>query len=333
MGHQARVLHSHQGWSIDDSHPSYHILNSSSALKHLMNALPSGETENGIKRSWIRDVEAYVQAHASDIMQSAVFRRAPIAVVQRVLSLPTFNISEDEVLEYVIQYAVESANVLTDAPNIWTCEEKEAVLPILSQLLPFLRVFSLSTQKFLQVVEPLGILGMPELVDKYRFDALARQLCSGRVRNPEGHTFATIRRCYKEPERRQEILESKLRGLVNMSESAHPYYLGEDEILEEVRAAPWAPRLLVEFDRRSCIGPGAKLTFYGDPDATEVLGSWEDMWTKDRRSVKTWIVHGHRFFVGFRSSLTAEAAWGWKLIAAPIFAPQDFEPGCTGLPI
>lgn len=325
MGDREVDFNAHQGWCIDSSHPSRPILNLDTIFEHLSNLYPSHEAESNAKKSWIRDVETFVQAHIEEIIASKQFIRAPISALQRILSLPCLKTTEDYILERVLQYAADAANVLADSPSFWTEDEREVVLPVLLQLFPYIRIFSLSTDEFLHTVEPMKILDVPELIQKYKFDALARQISSESSRNIKGHTIASIKQCYKDPRMRQEILLQRLRGSIAISESAHPYYEGEDEILEEVSVAPWTPRILVEIDRRSSIGIGAQLTFYRDPDAKDVIGTWHEMWPKGRHGVKSFVVSGHRLFVGFRSCFFEETKWGWKLLVTPLFQSQDFE--------
>lgn len=325
MGDRDVDFNAHQGWCIDSSHPSRSILNIDTIFEHLSNLYPSHDAESNAKRSWIRDVETFVQVHIEEILASKHFIRAPISAVQRILSLPCLRTSEDYILERILQYAADAANVLADSPSFWTEDEREVVLPILLQLFPYIRIFSLSTDEFLHTVEPMKILGTQELIQKYKFDALARQISSEGTRNTKGHTFTTVKQCYKDPKMRREILLQRLRGSVEISESAHPYNEGEDEILEEVSVAPWAPRILVEVDRRSSIGIEARLTFYRDPDAKDVIGTWHDMWPKGRRGVKSFVVSGNRLFVGFRSCYCEDTKWGWKLLVSPLFQSQDCD--------
>lgn len=325
MGGRSADFNAHQGWCIDSTHPSQPILNLDTIFEHLSNLYPGHEAESNEKKSWIRDVESFVEAHTEEVLSSKLFIRAPISAVQRILSLPSLSCNEDFVLQRVLQYAADAANVLAESPAFWTEDERELVLPVLLQLFPYIRTFSLSTEEFLHIVEPMKILSTKELIQKYKFDALARQLSTESNRNVEGHTLATIKRCYKEPKMRREIMKQRLRGSIAISESAHPYYEGEDEVLEEVAVVPWTPLVLVEFDRRSCIGIGAQLTFYKDPDAREVIGTWHEMWPKGRHGVKSFVVSGHRLFVGFRSGFFEDTEWGWKLLVTPLFQEQDFD--------
>lgn len=325
MGHRSVDFNAHQGWCVDMTHPSRHILSLETIFDHLSNLYPTHEAESTAKKSWIRDVESFVQVHIEEVLSTKNFIRAPMSAVQRILSLPCNNTTEDFILERVLKYAADAANVLADSPAFWTEDERELVLPVLLQLFPYIRIFSLSTDEFLHTVEPMKILDTQELIQKYKFDALARQLNNEGTRNQEGHSLASIKRCYKEPKVRREILYQRLRGSIALSESAHPYYEGEGEVLEEVAVTPWAPRVLVEFDRRSCIGIGAQLTFYRDPDARDVIGTWHDMWPRGRHGVKSFVVKGHRLFVGFRSCFCEETKWGWKMLVVPLFQPQDFD--------
>lgn len=323
---QPASLHAHQGWAIDTTHPSRSILNLDNIFHHLDNLYPISETESNSKKTWTRDVESFVTAHTKQLLTSPLFIRAPIGAVQRILALPNLSANEDFVLERVLHYAADAANVLSESPAFWTEQERELVLPVLLQLFPYIRMHSLSPEVFLKTVEPMRILDTAELVQKYRFDALGRQLSEERTQVAEGYSLAIIKRCYKHANERRQILQHRLRGTIAISESAHPCTEGEDEqVLEEVAVAPWAPRVLIEFDRRSCIGFGERLVFYKDRDAKEVIGNWHDMWPRGRHGIKSFVVNGNRFYVGFRSCFWDQTTWGWKFIATPLFQTQDFE--------
>lgn len=325
MSHHPEEFKVHQGWSVNSAHPSRDILNVETIFDHLAKLYPSTNEESNAEKAWVADVESFVQAHTEEVLSSPLFVQAPISAVQRILSLPCLSISEDFVLSKVLLYATDAANVLSPSPAFWSAEEREVVLPVLLQLFPFVRTFSLSTKQFVLTVEPMKILSTADLIQKYKFDALARQLGAEGGRNTDTHTLATIRRCYKDRETRHQILQERLRGSVAIAESPHPYLEGEEEVLEEISVEPWAPRMFVEFDRRSEIGIGARLVFYKDPDAREVLGSWHEMWPACRHGVKCFVVDSHRLFVGFSSCFfEPRTAWGWKLFARPLFRSEDF---------
>lgn len=313
-----------QGWTIDGSHPAHSLLNLETVFHHLESLEPI-PTSKPIP-PWHRDIQSFVAAKIFHILSSPLFIRSPIAAVQRILSLPNLNANEDFILHRVLQYAADAANVLSDSPAFWSEDERELVLPVLLQLFPYIRTFSLSPEQFLKLVEPMRILDTNELIQKYKFDALARQLCGEGSRNAQGHTLGTIKRCYKDLDVRRDILKHKLRGSVAISESPHPYSEGmENQVLEEIALAPWTPRILVEFDRRTCIGIGGQLMFYKDREATDVIASWHDMFPRGGHGVKTFVVNGNKFYLGFRSCFFDQTMWGWKLIATPLFQPQDFE--------
>lgn len=324
--HDPPTLRTHQGWAIDTTHPSRSILNLENIFHHLDNLYPVSEADDNPKRTWTRDVESFVMAHTKHLLTSPLFVRAPIGAVQRILALPNLSVTEDFVLKRVLHYAADAANVLSESPAFWTEQERELVLPVLLQLFPYIRTYSLSPEEFQKTVEPMRILDTAELVHKYRFDALGRQLSGEAIRAADGYSLAVIKRCYKDVNERRQILQHRLRGIIAVSESAHPYAEGEDDqVLEEVAVAPWAPCILVEFDRRSCIGLGGRLMFYRDRDAKEVIGSWHDMWPRGRHGIKSFVVNNNKFYVGFRSCFFDQTTWGWKLIATPLFQAQDFD--------
>lgn len=292
---------------------------------HLDKLYPLRGSTKDAKKAWARDVESFVQAHTEDVLSSPLFLRASISAVQHILSLPSLASPEDFVLSRVIQYAVDAAHVQTAAPALWTAEEREIVLPILLQLFPFIRMLSVSTKQFVLSIEPMKILSTEDLIRKYKFDAIARQLGAEGGRNPESYSLGTIKRFYKDVSTRREILEQGLRGSVAVAESAHPYYEGELEVLEEVSVVPWAPRVVVEFDRRTNIGLGGRLAFYKDANGQQLIGTWHGMWPSNRHGVKSFIVDSHKFYVGFSSCFFDDlVSWGWKIFVKPLFRPEDF---------
>lgn len=322
-----------QGWAIDPTHPASSTINLSNIFTHLDTLHPP---HAAYSTTFSRSVHTFVMAHTHAILSSSLFLRAPIGVLQRILSLPNLSVSEDFILSRLLAYAADIANVLSDSPAFWTDTERELMLPILLQLIPYVRFLSISSEQCVKVVEPMRILDKADLIEKYKFDALERQLCGDK--NPgttafgggnslrNAHTFATIRRCYQDPRECEQIFQSKLRGTIAISESSHPYPEGEDDqVLEEVSVSSWAPKMLVEFDRRTSIGIGAQLVFYKDRDARQVISSWHEMWPRGRHGIKTFVVKGHKFYIGFRSSFSEHTKWGWKLIAMPLFHKDDFD--------
>lgn len=323
-----------QGWAIDEWHDLHKYLNVDNALYRLVQ---SGADREGIREDgeeWTlagqirrEHVLSFIAAHTEDVLSSPSFARAPVGVVCAVLSLNNLAVSEDDLLDFVVQYAINCASVLTNAPSLWTEEERAALQPVFRELIPRLRTFSVSTPNFVRIVEPLDVLPVSELIAKYRYDALRVDYAASGQSELE-----MIERCYVRPAERWELFTRRLRTPLYVLESEHPYHVGEDEVLEEVVMPARVRRIRVEFDRRTCIGEGARLSFYKDCDARDVIGDWGKLWLARPRShgIKSWVVEGSRFFVGFKCSVAARAAWGWKFVAIPVFDAAEDDGGDDG---
>ncbi|PXF43464.1 hypothetical protein BWQ96_06757 [Gracilariopsis chorda] len=282
-----------QGWAIDASHGAQSVINANNILDHLR-ALP----ENPPDSQWARDLQSYVQTHTAKILTHPELLREPPRVLKFVLAQNSLTVPEDDILHTVLAYAQERQNAESSAVAQSSDEGENEEL---KDLLPLVRILSLSTEVFVRVLEPLHILSESQLIAKYKHDALTR----------DGEGWNTIH-C------RPDI--HAIRILATVAESTHPYHVGHDEMLQEVRTHPPGTRTLVEFDRRCSIGRGASLTFYGDAEATIVIGRWRDLWRGRGRPVRVWVVEGSRFWVGLRCAFDGISCWGWKLMATPLFS-------------
>lgn len=311
----------HQGWSVDSLHPSRPLFNVNNIVSHVIELLDKSEEPGFL--TWKKDVESFLQANTNKLLVDPVFKDAPITVIQTILKLPALNVSEDELLHYVVQRAQDDNSRRSDLPCYWSAEEREKALPVMKKLLPHIKLLSLSTESFLRIVEPMNIFNTTRLIQKYRYDALQRHLREN-DNNYKSHSFSAICQYYPDPLSRIETL-LELRGNIAITESLHPYDAGETELIEEICVGEWAPRMLIEFDRRTYIGKGAELTFYRDRDAKDIIETWHTAWVDPRNGIKSWAVDGCRIFVGFRSIVDAQPCWGWKLFAVPLFGIQDCE--------
>lgn len=274
-----------QGWAIDASHAAQSVINANNILDHLR-ALPDNPPDS----QWLRDLQSFVQTHTAKILTHPELLHEPPRVLKYVLAQNSLTVPEDDILNTVLAYAQQRHNPQIDAEN-----------QILKELLPLLRILSISTQVFVRVLEPLQLLSESQLIAKYKHDALTR--------HGEGWNSLHYR-----PDIRT------IRSVATVAESSHPYYVGHDEMLQQVQTHPPATRTLVEFDRRCSIGRGASLTFYGDAEATVVIGTWRHLWRGRGRSIRVWVVDASCFWVGLRCSFDGISCWGWKLMATPLFS-------------
>ncbi|CAN8075964.1 unnamed protein product [Agarophyton chilense] len=287
-----------QGWAIDASHPAQLVINANNILEHLR-ALP----ENPPHSRWVRDLYSYIQTHTTKILTHPELHEEPPQVLKHVLTQDCLLASEDEVLQTVITYSKECGGGKNCARHLETSEENESFA--LKCLIPLVRILSVSTKVFVRDMEPLQMLSETQLICKYRHDALAREDDSD-VNKVQPRFSRHL-----------------VRGSATVAESTHPYYVGHDELLEEVRTCPSGYRTLIEFDRRCCIGEGATLTFYADSEATVVLGRWRDLWRGRGRPIRVWVIDTSRFWVGLRCAFDGVACWGWKLVATPLLSEEE----------
>ncbi|KAI0558935.1 hypothetical protein FGB62_178g043 [Gracilaria domingensis] len=286
-----------QGWAIDASHPAQMVINANNILEHLR-TLP----DNPPPSRWARDLFSYVQTHTSKILTHPELLNEPPRVLKHVLRQDCLMVSEDDVLHAVKAYAKEYGGNANSAEHSRAGEREKYALEC---LLPFVRILSVSTKVFVREMEPLRMLSESQLISKYKHDALARA--------GDSHVGKS----------RYRPNNLSIRGSVIVAESTHPYHVGHDEMLQEVRTFPAGCRTLIEFDRRCFIGDGATLTFYADSEATVVLGRWRDMWRGRGRPIRVWVIDSCRFWVGLRCAFDGIACWGWKLVATPLLSEEE----------
>lgn len=289
-----------QGWTLHNLHHSTHPQTRSRRLHSLTPTSPA----------WLH---IYFQAHTPHD-----FEDAPTVAVQTLLSYPALSLDEDTLFHALLRY-VARRNGLTNLPQNLTQQLIHLLKPLLAIFVPSLRLLSLSPRLVAHILEPTHLLDEHLLLEKYRFDALTRQLACG-------STLTNAQLCSSFPEiSHRNKLYNMFRGRAVIAESEHPYHQGEDEIIEEICVGEWASQMCIEFDRRSSILPGATLTFYRDRDATDVLAYWHLMWNQNSQSedVKSMVVNDCRVFVGFKTNVDATPAWGWSLFAVPLLDNQN----------
>lgn len=257
-----------------------------------------------------RHVHTYLQAFTPPDFYDAPFKAVAMLLSFNALSLP-----EDDILMAMLCYVCKRANVPT-TPKAWTTQQRTSVLPELTTLFSSIRYLSLTTSNFLHVVEPLALLSDTQLIEKYRFDAL----CNA---SSDPLSFALVSKWY--PLERRSTVMSSSRGTPVIMESAHPYEPGW--AVAHVSINSWAPHMLIEFDRRTRIGPGASLKLFADREQNAVIADWHDMWHHhgERHSIKWLVCDGADLYLRIECEDDAQPDWGWKLIAMPLVREDDFK--------
>lgn len=266
----------------------------------------------------------YVAVNAEYVLSSPTFLETPVATVQVLLDYSGLAIEEDVLLLHILRYSAHVSGAESDFPALWSPEELEAVTHVLKKLIPRLCILSLSPTIFIDIVEPLTIFSTQVLLAKYKYDALLNEaVSSGRSEREmvlEMYGGSSLL-CGLPDER------PRARASFAITESAHPYEVGGDEELELVSVAGWAGRMMVEFDKRSCVAEDAQLSFYADANGKNLLGDWKSLWGPRGSSAgsrKFVVFPGNQFWVGFKCpARTRSAAWGWKLRARPIYEEDD----------
>jgi hypothetical protein len=298
------------GWTISLHDSCGYLLHPESALPYLAKYLE-------IDQSAVTDLLLYIASNIRSVFTSASFLQAPIAVLQTVLEYPHLSIDEDELLFHILRYAGSSAGVNSDNPEFWSETEISSVSPTLALLIPRLAILSISPACCVQLVEPLGLVSASVLAKKYKYDAFrAESIACGKseldmVRERYGGSAI----CAKA----SDMLWARAPSVI--SESSHPYDVGVDEELECIALAGWAGHVAIEFDRRSCVGLEARLSFYADRNGRMLLGEWKHLWRNGGTSPsgrKYWVLPGNKFWVGFKCPRKATPRWGWKLRAYPL---------------
>jgi hypothetical protein len=310
------------GWSIDDSHICSIYIHPDSVLPYLASLI---ELPAGKRKCTIDTLLDYIAVNANAVLESTTFLQTPVPVLQLVLSYPCLSLDEDKILDNVMRYVKHHTGVDCSNVCLLSDDEREAIRPLASLLVPSMALMSLSTAAFIHRIEPLQVLSIEELTWKYKYDALrAEALSVGRserqmVVDMFCGSSCLVRDAY---ERMPWAREAYV-----VSESAHPYEVGGEEDLELVAVAGWAGRTLVEFEPRSCVAPDARLSIYGDSDGRKVLADWSQLWRKGgvlpggRRFL---IVPGNKFWIGFKCPARAmKPLWGWKLRARPVVDVDD----------
>lgn len=241
------------------------------------------------------------------------FHEAPLVAVKTLLSFSVLSIPEDDVLTAVIRYVCRRLSLST-SHEIWTPLERQQAVAQLRQLIPFIRYLSLTSHMFLHVMESLGLTDEIQSINKYRYEALARQL-SRKL------TFEDIYFYYGSPEERKAVVNA-LRGNPVILQSRHPYRLEEPACL---KTNSWAPRMLIEFDRRTDVLPRRNMELCVDLEGTQKLEGWDDnIWLRDG-TVKTLVLDHDTVFIRVSDSPELKNRWGWKLYAIPLVYDWDYE--------
>lgn len=305
------------GWAIDGEHACSSYIHGDSALPYLESQMGVG---NGNVSSLLLD---YISTHTASVFDSSTFLGTSLTCLQAVLSHPALSLPEDAILLHVMRYALHRTGVGVGSANpaLWSPDERNLMMPVLSKLVPCLALMSLSALFFLRYVEPLELLSVESLTFKYKYDALLTEtLASGRSEREmvlemyEGSASFCLPPTSTHP---------RARPGTAVSESAHPHESGNENELERVSVAKWTGKVLVEFDRRSCVAADARLSFYGDSAGRALLADWSHLWRGggvEAGGRKYVVFEGYEFWVGFKCPARPEDGhkWGWKLRVKPI---------------
>lgn len=285
-----------QGWSLDGRYQP---------LKH---QTPTARFESLTPQS-PHHVKVYLQAFTP-----LAFHDAPLVAVKTLLSFDVLSIPEDDVLRAVLEYVCKRLGIPASS-GIWTPQQRKHALFHLQDLVPLIRYLSLSTDIFLHVLEPLGLLSQPQLINKYRFDALSRF-------SSQKLTFSAICSHYRSAEERRQVIRS-LRGVPMVLESPHPY---RPEKSVCIQTNSWAPRILVEFDRRTDILPGTSLELSTDSAGFHVLDNQSDHqhWLREG-TIKSMVLDHETVYVHVKPLPSSHPRWGWKLFAIPLVYESDYD--------
>jgi hypothetical protein len=305
------------GWTVTSLDHCAYLLHPDSALPYLTKYLH-------VDKELVANLLLYIAANCHAVLTSSSLPETPIDVLRVVVACPTLSIDEDELLSHMFRYAAILASVEPDNPEYWSETEISVVSPILADLVPSIALLSLSSTSCVQLVEPLGLVPTAALAKKYKYDVFLAdaRACGRSERDMVLERYGGSAICGKTG----DMLWARQSAVI--SESAHPYETGAEEDLESVAVAGWAGFTGIEFDRRSCIGLDARLSFYGDENGRIVLGEWKHLWRKGGTNPsgnKFWVIPGNKFWVGFKCPPKAKALWGWKLRACPLLDDIDTE--------
>lgn len=299
------------GWTIDASHPSSTYLHEDSALPYLEAHLSQAPSDA---------ILDFIAANTAAVFASPAFLTASPDALAAVLAHESLSLPEDAVLASILRRATAQTGTLSPRPALWSPDEREAMLRVLAPLVKHVAFLSLTPSVFLRFVEPLDLLSTATLTAKYRHDALVIEaLAAGRSeRDVVVETYGTSAALRPPPGNGPRV---RLRSA--FTESPHPYEPADENELERVAVDAWAGRVVVEFDRRSCVGEEARLSFYADSAGQVVLGDWAKLWRDEgvEASGRKFVVFdSHHFWVGFKCPATPAKGfkWGWKLRATPV---------------
>lgn len=302
-----------QGWAADE--PRTHDEFSEGWTPERVWGVLSNEGELDKGHILYDSLQSYMSAHTQTLLEDAISRQISPQLLRPILCLRDIAISEDDLLRSLLRHALQLTGVLAQSPTQWTAEERALVHPLIVDLIPLIRIQSLSTKAVLTLLEPLEIVSEREICAKYKYDALFAQIQS----------FPLNIELYADGSEKKERIEiqKRRRGTLCMAESSHPYEAGEDEAIDRVSVSSWAERTYVEFDRACDITEGAHLTFYRDPDASNIIATWSQLWGSGRRKkgIKALVIDSNIFYVGFKTSIESKPAWGWRLLATPVHPP------------
>ena len=287
--------------------------------------------------SLIRRCLDFISTHTISVLRSSTFLQSTLEAIIAFLEIDCLESDEDEVWTTVLQWVVAQKGLPTDHVRSWTPEEVDEARSLLTMLLQEgkMRALSIDSKLFCIDIEGCKMLEEEELIWKYRWDALIKNMghCERlwKLFYPPSAAFKTHKEgCYEddvgEQERRiiadsirmgytREKARRYLRRKVEFVESAHPHPKSASSVVS-VRFPQWVRCITALFDDRSEITADASLMveYCSDDGAvcvTEEFGE-ENNSCKINGACPRQRAEGNLVRVKFRSGLHTPT-WGYQI--------------------
>lgn len=262
----------------------------------------------------------FISMYTFEVIESVNFISASVQAMHRMLEVDVMTVREVLVWRSVLSWAVIKAKVATDDPRSWTPEERELIRPMLRTVLEpgRLRVLDVDALIYGKEIETTQVMDEEELIFKYRFDALKNEMTF--MMNDEHRALTKMWSTHysdkDELDKRYTLLEAmkRLRRRAVFLESKHPH---ESQALEQrdlVELPSWVQVVVVEFDTRTRLARGARLTIeHEDHDGTTKRLEYQDLF-RYHTSRKTLAIAGHKLNISFSSESDAsQYEWGYRI--------------------
>uniref|UniRef100_A0A7S0ZLG5 BACK domain-containing protein n=2 Tax=Timspurckia oligopyrenoides TaxID=708627 RepID=A0A7S0ZLG5_9RHOD len=261
-----------------------------------------------------------IQENTSEILDDPTALSLSFNGLSIIVQSSILNISEDELWHFLLLWARNKAKVQSELFALWTAAERTALKKLLQPFLAqhYLRILDISVDLFVNEIEALDLVSEFDQLFKFRFEALFAEY------NDELPRYQAMSRVIsdhfsEDPYDETEFLV-RVRQRMEVFESDHPHLQDYEEDCR-VECPAWATHVIITFDSRSALAPGADVIFYNTSTFTRsnAIGSLASFEYHVSRKVLVLQVEGE-FWFEFTSSEETKFGrqWGYRFTCVPI---------------